>query len=270
MPPPTTRPSYLKAAINHPMHRTLLGVLIVLLAICLWRRLWSLAFLLIAAEGLYLFLAPRLSPFQKACDDQNARVEAQKRAATLDQIASRLSTNAKARYDGVQRVCGKFLDTLRAQPSPEALEALWTPRLRTLSEWALRLLVSIDATRADSRDQRALEREIESLEREIAELAEGSATQAAKQQKLALTRSKLERFAKVKDQREAAIVQLEIIEGVLDDLLAKGLSGHDEAAFGAQLELLSGQVDALGDSLSGMARQQSDAYALDSLKALNS
>ena len=65
-------------------------------------------------------------------------------------------------------------------------------------------------------------------------------------------------------------MQLEIIEGVLDDLLAKGLSGHDEAAFGAQLALLSGQVDALGDSLGGMARQQSDDYALDSLKALNS
>lgn len=270
MPSPKASPDYFHEAITHPLHRTALGVLVIALALCLWRRLWILAVLAIAAEVLYLAIAPRLGAFRRLCDEKQAREHAKKRAAMLEQIASRLSSNAKARYEGVLRVRGKILDTLRAQQNPEVLESLWTPRLKMLTEWALRLLVSIDATRADTRDLRALESEAELIEREIGALSEGSATLAVKKQKLALTRSRLDRFAKLKDQREAAIVQLEIIEGLMDDLLAKGLSGHDEGAFASQLELLSGQVEALGDSLGNIAQEERAAYELASLKALNS
>lgn len=269
MPPPKDRPDYFHEALTHPLHKTALGLLAIALVACLWRRLWPLALLMIAAEGIYLAIAPRLPAFRRLCDDKRAREYERKRAAMLEQIASRLSTNAKARYDGVLRVRGKILDTLRTQPNPEVLEALWMPRLKLLAEWALRLLVSIDATRADSRDQRALEGEVELLEREIGALGEGSATLAVKRQKLAMTRDRLQRFAKLKDQREAAIVQLEIIEALMDDLLAKGLASHDEDAFASQLELLSGQVEALGDSLGNMAQEESAAYALASHKALN-
>lgn len=267
---PQGKPDYFREALAHPLHQAALGLLALVLLACLWRRLWPLALLAIAAEGLYLAIAPRLPAFRRLCDERQAREYAKKRAAMLDQIAARLSANAKARYDGVCRVRGKVLDTLRAQPSPETLEALWAPRLKMLTEWALRLLVSIDATRADARDRRSLESEIELLEREIAALDEGSATLALKRQKLALTRGRLDRFAKVRDQREAAIVQLEIIEGLMEDLLAKGLSSHDEDAFATQLEQLSSQVEALGDSLGSMAQDESAAYELASLKALNS
>ncbi|MDR0966052.1 MAG: hypothetical protein LBM75_06065 [Myxococcales bacterium] len=271
MPPlkPQETPNYRRELFDHPLHKTALAILAVLVLVCLWRRLWPIALILAMAEVLFLLIVPRLPGFRRTCDARQASDVASKRAAMLDQIASRLSMNAKARYDGLLRSRAKLLDVLRAQPSPDVLEALWTPRLTRLCDWALRLLVSIDATRADAHDQRALESEAEQLVRDIDALEQGSATRTLKAQKLEMTRGRLDRFSKIKDQRDAAIVQVEIIEGLLDELLAKGLASHDESAFCAQLELLRGQVDALGDSLGHMAQEQSAAQALDALKSLN-
>lgn len=263
-----TKPDYFQEALYSRLHRAVLTVVIVLGGFFAWRHLWSLLLAALAAEALFLLIAPKHPAFRSACDAKAEAERARKRAALLSEIAGRLSPAAKLRYEGVTKLRDKILDTLRTQPQAAQLEQLWEPRLRMLREWALRLLVSIDASRLTARDQQSLEEDIRQAELEVEAAGADESARQVKESKLKLAKDKLERSVRVRQRREAAIVQLEAVEGVLEDLISQGLKAGEEDAFAGRLELIGAQVQALGDSLESMSKDETASYQLSSAKSL--
>ena len=263
-----TKPDYFHEALYSSLHKGVLSAVIVSCGFFAWRHLWSLLVVALAAEVLFLLITPRSPTFRSACDAKAAAEHARKRAALLEDIARRLSPAAKLRYEGVTKLRDKILDTLRTQPQAAQLEQLWEPRLRMLREWALRLLVAIDAARLTARDQQSLEEGIRQAELELEAAGTDEAARQIKESKLKLAKDKLERAVRVRQRREAAIVQLEAVEGVLEDIVSQGLKSGEEDAFAGRLELIGSQVQALGDSLESLSKDETASYQLDSAKKL--
>jgi hypothetical protein len=247
------KPNYFKEAIRHPVHQALAAAGVIALVASLWHGVfWPVLFFALA-EGAFLAVAPRWPPFRRACDRAAAQEASRQRGLELERIAARLSPTAKSRLDGILRQKTRILDSMKTLSAGDSLGRLWEARLDALGDAALRILVAVDANRADDRHQRALQVDVQELEAEIAGLAEGAAKNA-KRQRLELAQKRLGGFSGLRDQREAAIAQLETLEDLLGDLLAQGLSGRDSAAFAERMDALSAQVQAAGESAAALDR----------------
>jgi hypothetical protein len=265
MPPP--KPDYFRLATRHRYHGALLVAFAIGSLAGWWHGSWVPFLVLGAAELLYLFVVPNHPAFRRACDRELAGDEARARARDLERIAGKLSQVAKSRYDGIVRLRQQILDAMKTLGASEALQAQWKPKLDALVNQALRILVAVDATRADDRDKRLLESDVRQLEQEIAALPAGGAAKAAKQQRLELARQRLADFATTWDQREAAVTQLDTVEDLLKELLAQGLNGRDAAAFGQRLDRLSAQIAAAGESVAALDRHSENHDELAELKS---
>jgi hypothetical protein len=258
--------NYLKEAAAHPTHRLFLIVAAIASVAGLWRgSAWPLVLFAIA-EALVLLVVPRLPAFRQSCDQRHAEEREHQRRVELEQIASRLSPNAKSRLDGIVRTRNQILDSLRTLSESRALEATWAPRLASIESAALRILVSVDSTRADARDRRFLESDVKELEAKVAAMPEGAA-RAAQAQRLELARRRVADQAKIEDQRQAAIAQLETIEDLLQDLLSRGLAGRDSEAFAGRIDGLALQIDASSESVASLDRHAETEAELAALKS---
>lgn len=260
---PTTSMSqegYFRQAVQSPVHKALATALSVLAVLVLLRHLWSLLLLLAAVEALYLLFVPNLPSFRQACDQRRADEMARRKAKILEDIAGRLSPAAKARYEGLGQLKGRILDAIRTQPGAEALESLWAPRLSMMQEWALRFLVAVDASRLTTRDGDSLKSEIDTLQARLDAMGEDDPARSPVLQRLQLANERVERSRLAVQRRESAVAQFEAIEGVFEDLLTQGLPGRDEDAFAGRLEVIGAQVQALGDTLSTMTRDECASY----------
>lgn len=247
------KPDYFKEAVRHPLHQALIAAGVIALVASLWHgALWPVL-LFAALEAAYLVIAPRWPPFQRSCDQAAAKEATDRRKLDLERIASRLSPAAKSRLDGILRQRARALDTMKALSPGDPLGRLWEARLDSLSDAALRILVAVDSNRADDRQLRALQSDVQDLEAEIAGLSDGAAKKA-KLQRLELARRRLGGFSGLKDQREAAIAQLETLEDLLSELLAQGLTGRDSDTFAQRMDALSAQIQAAGESVAALDR----------------
>lgn len=260
------KPNYLKEAAAHPWNRAALLTAAVASVVGFWQGTPWVLVACVAAEALYLIVVPLLPSFRRACDRELETQRARRRALELEQIASRLSPNAKSRLDGIVRTREKILDSMRSLAEARSLEQQWIGRLDALVRSALRILVSVDSTRADERDRRFHESEVKQIETEIARLPEDSAARAAKAQRLELAKKRLSSFAKLQDQREATIAQLETIEDMLQDLLAQCLAGRDADAFAGRIDALAAQISAAGESVAELDRYAEAEAELAALK----
>ncbi|MBI5543286.1 MAG: hypothetical protein HY901_05320 [Deltaproteobacteria bacterium] len=260
------KPNYFREAVGLPAHKVLLLVGVVASLAGLWRgHGWPLLAFLVA-EAFYLFILPTLPAFRAWVGRNKAGEAAHQKAINLDRIASRLSPNAKARLDGVTRVRGKVLDSMHAMSAPDSMLRDWTVKLDELVNAALRILVAVDGTRVDDRDQRFLQSEIKDLEAEVAKANEGPA-KAAKQQRLDLLKKRAGGTGLLKEQREAAVTQLETLEDLLKDLQDQALAGRDAAAFGQRMASLQVQIQAAGETVAMLDRQSETSSELAVLKA---
>ncbi len=244
---------YFKEAVRHPLHQALIAAGVIAAVASLWRGTFWPLFFFALAEGAYLVLAPRWPPFQRACDRAAALAAMERRKLDLERVASRLSPTAKSRLDGVLRTKARILDSMKTLSPSDPLGRLWESRLDSLGDAALRILVAVDSNRADDRQQRGLQSDVQELEAELAGLADGAAKKA-KLQRLELARRRLGAFSGLKDQREAAVAQLETLEDLLSELLAQGLAGRDDEAFAQRMDALSAQVQAAGESVAALDR----------------
>lgn len=260
------KPNYLKEAAAHPWNRAALLAAAVASVVGLWQGTPWVLVACLAAEALYLLIVPLLPAFRRACDQEVEKKRARCRAVELEQIAARLSPNAKSRLDGIVRAREKILDSLRSLAEARSLEQQWTGRLDALVASALRILVAVDASRADERDRRFHQSEVKQLRAEVAGLPEESAARAAKAQRLELAEKRLAAFAKLQDGREAAIAQLETVEDILQDLLAQGLAGRDAGAFAGRIDALAAQIAAAGESVAELDRHAETEAELAALK----
>ena len=249
MPPPKlTKTDYFNRALHSRLHKAVAAALVILAFVAFTRHLWSLVLLMAAAEALFLLIAPSHPAFRSACDKAWAREFADRRAAVLEKIAGKLSPAAKARHDNILRLNERILDALRLLPCAEQQEELWTPRLKMLQEWSLRLLVAIDSARLTIHDSDVIQKEIVALEEQLRALPEGSPAADAKKQKIHLASERLKRSAQAKERRESAIIQFEAIEGILEEILSRGTSAINQDEFAGRLELIGAQVFALEES----------------------
>lgn len=260
------KPNYFREAVGLPAHKLLLFVGIVASLGGLWRgHTWPLL-VFAAAELFYLLVLPLLPPFRAWIDRRDAEEKAYQRRVDLERIATRLSPNAKARLDGAVRMRGKILDAIKAMSAPDSMERAWKAKLDELMNAALRILVAVDSTRADDRDQRLLDTEIKELEAEVGKLNDGPA-KAAKAQRLELLKKRAGGTGLLREQRDAAVTQFETLEDLLKTLLEQALAGRDAAAFGQRLEMLSAQVEAAGETVAALDRHAETASELAALKA---
>ncbi len=258
------QPDYFKEAVRHTYHQVILVAGLMAMVAGLWHHAWWPFLLVAVVEVAYLLVMPASPQFRRTCDRAAAREASYQRKVDLERIATRLSTAAKSRYDGVLRQRSRILDAMKTLSSSDPLGSEWEARLDSLGNAALRILVSVDANRADDRQGRLLQADVEELEAQIAKLPEGP-PRAAKQQRLELARKRLSSQGALKDQREAAVAQLETIEDFLQDLLAKGLSGRDSAAFAARIDALTAQAEAAGESVAELDRSAEDEAELAQL-----
>jgi len=263
------RPSYLREAATLPLHQAFVLCGGVAILVGLWRGLfWPLP-VVVGLEVLYLLVVPQLPAFRRRCDVEWAQEQARQHALELERVAARLSPIARSRLEGLRRLQGRILDAMKTLPGSAALEQEWAPRLRALMNAALRILVSVDGTRADDRDERSLRADLEELESEVAKLSDGP-LKDAKAQRLVLTRKRLGDLGRIREQREAALVQLDTLEDTLQHLLTQGLAARDAAAFGEQLEGLAAQVEAAGETVTALDRFAGTEAELASLRASRS
>jgi hypothetical protein len=259
------QPDYFKEAVRNPYHQAILVAGVIAIVAGLWIHTWWPLLLVGIGEVAYLIVVPASPKFRRACDRAAAQEASTQRKVELERVASRLSTAAKSRYDGIQRQRSRILDSMKSLSSSDALGREWELRLDSLCDAALRILVSVDAIRADDRDGRLLQTDVQDLEAETAKLPEGAA-RAAKLQRLELARKRLAGLGGLKDQREAAVAQLETVEDLLQDLLTKGLSGRDSAAFASRIDALTAQVEAAGESVAALDRAAEGEAELAQLK----
>jgi len=270
------KPNYLREAARLPAHKlcVVLGIVATVLGltrachgnVCLWPgSLWPLG-LFVVAEVIFLVVLPALPGFRAYIDRLKAEEEAHRRAVDLERIATRLSPTAKSRLDGVMRLRGRILDSLKTMSAPDSMQREWQVKLAELTSASLRILVAVDNTRIDDRDTRLLDSEIKELTAELAGLADGPA-KSAKVQRLEVLRKRAGGSGVVKEQPEAAVTQFEIIEDLLKTLLDQALVGRDSAAFGGRLQSLQTQIEAAGETVAALDRGAETAAELAALKA---
>src|SRR5439155_5341790 len=133
----------------------------------------------------------------------------------------RLSPNADSRLRGLERLRETALAQL-----PPPLRERWAPRLAELVEAAAQLLLWLDANPSPRSPPGA---EVEKLRAEIAAAQPGPAREA-KEQRLALLEARAGRAPQLAEQRQAAVVQLDTLQDLLEDLAATPLEGRDSSA----------------------------------------
>lgn len=247
------QPDYFAHARKSPVHGAILFTGIVASGAGLWRgTAWPLV-VFVVVELLYLFVLPATPPYRRRLDIEHAAERKRQRALELERIAGKLSPNAKSRLNGINRLRDRILDGLKTLGEESALEREWTVRLEQLVNAALRILVAVDATRADDREQRHLQRQYDELRAELETMKDGPA-KAAKSQRLEVLGKRLGGLGLTREQREAAIVQLETIEDLLQEMLSTNLSGRDAEAFAQRITTLQAQIEAAGDSVGALDR----------------
>jgi len=260
------KPDYLRAALALPAHKLLLVVGAVAAAAGLWRgHLWPLA-LFALAELAFVLVLPALPAFRAFVDRGAAEEAAHQKAVDLERVALKLSPNARSRLDGVQRTCARIMDALKAMDAPASMERAWGAQLGELSGAALRILVAIDQTRVEGRDERFLAAQIEELQGELARAGDGPA-KAAKEQRLEVLKRRAGGAGPLREQREAAVTQFETLEDLLKELLDQAVAGRDASAFGRQLQALQARAEALGETVAALDRRRESAAELALLKA---
>jgi hypothetical protein len=260
------KPNYLKEALALNAHKLLLLAGVVISVGGLWRGSVVPLLLFAVAEGFYVLVLPALPGFRAFVDRAHAEEAAHRFAVDLERIASKLSPNAKSRLDGVNRMRSKILDALRAMNAPDSMARDWQVKLDELSSAALRILVAVDGTRVEGRDQRFLESQIKELEAEVAQASAGPA-RSAKEQRLDLLRKRAGGTDLLKEQREAAVTQFETLEDLLKELQDQALAGRDAAAFGQRLGTLQAQIDAVGETVGALDRHREISSELAPFKA---
>ncbi|MFN7134876.1 MAG: hypothetical protein ACK4N5_22540 [Myxococcales bacterium] len=247
------KPDYYAVARRSPVHGAILFAGIIASIAGLFRGTWWPFAFFAVVELVYFFVVPATPWYRRKVDVEHAEELLRQRALELERIANALSPNAKSRLNGIVRLKGKILDSLKTLGEKTSLETEWTVRLDGLVNAALRILVAVDGTRADDRDARHLESQIKELHAELARLNDGPA-KAAKQQRLEVLQRRSGGLGFTREQREAAIVQLETIEDLLQEMLATGLSGRDAGAFGERIGKLQAQIEAATESVGALDR----------------
>jgi hypothetical protein len=259
------KPNYFRVATGLPAHGVVLVFGTIGSLVGLFRGLYWPLLLFGAAEAFYLLILPSLPPFRSFVDARAAAEKAHRLAVDLERIAGKLSPNAKSRLDALNRTRDRILDALRAMGAPQDMERQWRARLDEVAGAALRLLVAVDSTRVDDRDQRLLDSEVRELHEEIAKGGDGPA-KAARQQRLELLEKRAGGTGLLKEQRDAAVVQFETLEDLFKELSVQALAGRDAQAFSQRLQGLQAQIDAASQTVAALDRHAATSSELAELK----
>src|SRR5207237_7449198 len=164
------------------------------------RSMWSVVVLAIAAAVILALLLRRKLPEPPPPKDR-----------------PRLSPNADSRLRGLERLRETALAQL-----PPPLRERWAPRLTELVEAAAQLLLWLDANPPPRSPPGP---DMEKLRAELAAAPPGPAREA-KEQRLALLEARAGRAPQLAEQRQAAVVQLDTLQDLLEDLAAAPLEGR--------------------------------------------
>ncbi|MBS2029835.1 MAG: hypothetical protein JST54_18180 [Deltaproteobacteria bacterium] len=264
----TARHSYLQEALSEPLHALTLPAALLLGAWAVFSGRYGLFALGAALEGGFLLLYPLMPGFRRKCEAAWARDDAQAGRDRLQASAAHLSENAKARLRSLERHRETVLTQLRAWPDGESAAGRWSARLDELVAAGLRILLALDAapqaTAAAFDDS-----EIKRLEQEVARAHDGPA-KTAKQQRLEHLKARTGRGPNLAEQQEAARVQLDTLEDMLEDLERATLEGRDAAAFGARLEQTAALVESARQSVAALEAQAPGQAELAEAKRLTS
>ena len=245
------RHSYRQEALSEPLHAITLPGALLLAAWGAFSGRYALLALAAALEVGYLILYPLLPGFRRKCEAAWARDDAQAGRDQLQATASHLSENARARLRTLERHRETILGQLRAMPEGESTAGLWSARLDELVAAGLRILLALDSAPPNPRAAAFDDTEIKRLEQELAQAHDGPA-KAAKQQRLENLKARAGRGPNLAEQREAARVQLDTLEDLLEDLERASLEGRDAAAFGARLEQTAALVESARQSVAAL------------------
>ena len=234
--------SHLSAALTEQGH-ALAGLLAAaLLAVGVLRGPAWLAFAGVALEIAWVAFAT-LSPGRRSRRAQEwALDDRDQRRDRLQASMLRLSPNAQSRMRALLALRETALGQLPAGDFRER----WHARLDELVEVGLQLLVQLDAN-----PPRAPGDDLGNLRSEVAAAPPGPAREA-KAQRLALLQERAARTGSAAQQREAAVVQLDTVQDLFEDLARAPLEGRDPAALSARLTEVLALTGAARDSIAAL------------------
>lgn len=264
----TSSHSYVKEALSEPMHALCLPAALLLAAYAVFSARPGLLAVAAAIEGSFLLVYPLLPVFRRKCQAAWARDDAQGRRDQLQRLSQGLGENARARLHSLERHRDAILNQLAAWPEGQSLQAAWSPRLEELIAAGLRILLAVDAAAPNPRAAGFDGGEIARLEQELAGAHPGPARDA-KAQRLELLKARAGRGPNLAEQREAAVVQFDTLEDLLEDLERAALEGRDAAAFGARLSQVNALVEAARQSVAALEAHQPAAGELAEARRLN-
>jgi hypothetical protein len=199
-----------------------------------------------ALEGGYLLIAPRRASYRRRVDARWAMQARADQQGRWDLLTRKLPDNAQARLRTLTLGREQVLTQLAASPQSQALQALWAPRLDALVDAGLELLLAIAAVPPAAQAAAQLQADADALEKELAQTPPGPAHDA-RTQRLEHLRRQLAAGA-ASQQRDAAIVQYDMLEDLIRELQGASLAGRDVGSFSAELEKLRHLIEAARQS----------------------
>jgi hypothetical protein len=257
------KPSYLKAAFLVPAN------LFALVAAAVSTALVGdpiPALVALGMEGVYLG-AMSLSPrFQRS-----VRAQAGRRGEDPEEagpILEELAPSQREHYYALRELRDRILANYRKLPGGGVLVASSESRLDALLTNFLRLLSTLNSYRKylNAADRSALEREVRDLQAEIA--AEGNARlREVKRKRVEILGKRLERFKQAEDSRELVSHQLASIEDLLRLTHEQSIAIRDPESLTHQLDALSAEAAATGETVREMERFMEITEELGSIPA---